>query len=260
VRLIAVAVAVCWVVVGVTLVRSSITLPPQPAVVDSPQTTPSPPLLVLPLVRRAHNGNPHRPPRFCIVRLGSPTRVARWPNGPTKGTLADHTSLGSPVWLWVISRSHAGRWLRVLLPWLPNDSTGWIRLGHRIMRTTRVVLDADLSQRRLRLMRRGRPIVAFRTAIGSPESPTPTGRFSVTDRISTGDPSSPFGWYAFGLSGHQPQLPPGWAGGNQLAIHGTNQPSSIGSAVSAGCLRVSARALWILRKYVLLGTPVVIHQ
>ena len=54
--------------------------------------------------------------------------------------------------------------------------------------------------------------------------PTPTGRFSVTDPIATGDPGGPFGWYAFGLSGHQPNLPPGWSGGDQLAIHGTNSP------------------------------------
>jgi L,D-transpeptidase catalytic domain len=264
-RLIAVAVSICWIAIGATLVRSSITLLPQPAiVVSAPAETP--PVDAHPLAPariatpRVHHGDQRVPARFRIVRLGSPARVARWPNGPTKGTLPDHTSLGSPVWLWVISLSKAGRWLRVLLPWIPNDSTGWIRVGHRRMLTTGVSLDADLSQRRLRVMRHGRPIVAFRTAIGSSMSPTPTGRFSVTDRISTGDPSGSFGWYAFGLSGHQRRLPPGWTGGDQLAIHGTNQPSSIGRAASAGCLRVSARALSILRRYAQLGTPVVIHR
>jgi hypothetical protein len=260
VRFVAVAVGICWIAVGVTLIRGSISLPHHPAVVVSSQNE-MPALDTARLTPRpVQSGEPRRRPRFCIVRLDAPTRVARWPNGPTEGTLPEHTSLGSPVWLWVISRSQAGRWLRVLLPWMPNHSTGWIRLGRRRTVTTTISLDADLSQRRLRLMRRGRPLVAFRTAIGSSASPTPTGRFSVTDRISTGDPTGPFGWYAFGLSGHQTQLPPGWTGGNQLAIHGTNQPSSIGSAVSAGCLRVSARALWILRRYVHLGTPVVIHR
>ena len=96
-------------------------------------------------------------------------------------------------------------------------------------------------------------------AIGAPSTPTPTGRFSVTDRVLTNDPGGPFGWYAFGLSGHQPNLPAGWAGGDQLAIHGTNAPSSIGQAASAGCLRVSATALARLRSLLRLGTPVVIH-
>jgi hypothetical protein len=33
-----------------------------------------------------------------------------------------------------------------------------------------------------------------------------------------GDPSGPFGWYAFGLSGHQPNLPAGWSGGGPHAL------------------------------------------
>jgi lipoprotein-anchoring transpeptidase ErfK/SrfK len=96
-------------------------------------------------------------------------------------------------------------------------------------------------------------------AVGAAASPTPIGRFSVTDPIATGDPAGPFGWYAFGLSGHQPHLPPGWSGGDQLAIHGTNDPSSLGTAASAGCLRVSATALEILKRALRPGTPVVIH-
>ena len=64
--------------------------------------------------------------------------------------------------------------------------------------------------------------------------------------------------YAFGLSGHQPYLPPNWSGGDQLAIHGTDDPASIGTAASHGCLRVSPQALARLRPALHLGTPVVI--
>ncbi len=269
-RLIAAVVPLGCIAFGADLVRSSTSsLVPQPAVImprsdllagavpETPTTVPARPA---PVTMRSVDRKRKHPPTFRLVRLSSPALVARWPNGPAKGILGDHTGLGSPAWLWVVSRSSNGRWLRVVLPWMPNGTTGWIRRGHRRVLTTRVSLDADLSQRRLRLMRNGHPLVAFRSAIGSPVSPTPTGRFSVTDRVATGDPAGPFGWYAFGLSGHQPKLPPGWSGGDQLAIHGTDQPSSIGSAVSAGCLRISARALWILRRYVRLGTPVVIRQ
>ena len=97
-------------------------------------------------------------------------------------------------------------------------------------------------------------------AIGTPSTPTPTGKFYVTDLVATGDPYGPFGWFAFGLSGHQPNLPAGWGGGDQLAIHGTNEPSSIGTAASAGCLRVTAQALSRLRRHLRLGTPVVIRR
>ena len=53
------------------------------------------------------------------------------------------------------------------------------------------------------------------------------------------------GSFAFGISGIQPWLPAGWSGGNQLAIHGTNNPSSIGRSASAGMragLRDDARS------------------
>jgi hypothetical protein len=109
-------------------------------------------------------------------------------------------------------------------------------------------------------MRGNHAVASFPAAIGASPSPTPTGRFSVTDLVATGNPSGPFGWFAFGLSGHQPNLPPGWSGGDQLAIHGTNDPASIGTAASAGCLRVSAQALSVLKANVRLGTPVVIAR
>jgi lipoprotein-anchoring transpeptidase ErfK/SrfK len=67
-----------------------------------------------------------------------------------------------------------------------------------------------------------------------------------------------YGSFAFGISGVQSHLPLGWSGGNQLAIHGTNEPWSIGRSVSAGCLRVSEKALRKLKLLLRLGTPVVI--
>ena len=163
------------------------------------------------------------------------------------------------IWRSSLRSSSHDRWLRVVLPWRPNGQTGWI--ARRGLQTTgsRISIDIDLSRRRLSLLRGDRSIAAFRTGVGGPSSPTPAGKFSVTDRVATGDAQGPFGWYAFGLSGHQPMLPAGWTGGDQLAIHGTNDPSSIGAAVSAGCLHVSSAALTILKQHVPLGTPVVIH-
>jgi hypothetical protein len=81
----------------------------------------------------------------------------------------------------------------------------------------------------------------------------------VTDRVPFAR-GSYLGSFAFGISGIQPRLPPGWSGGNQLAIHGTNDPSSIGRSVSAGCLRVSEAALARLKPLLRLGTPVVITR
>jgi len=195
---------------------------------------------------------------FLLADASAGIAVHVSPGGRVTTRLPATTPLGSPTWLWVLQRH--GRWGEAVLPVRPNGTTGWINLrGLHTVRTRTWVL-ADLARRTVTLMRGGQAALTVPAAIGTPVSPTPTGRFFVTDLVATGDPSGPFGWYAFGLSGHQPNLPPGWGGGDQLAIHGTNAPSSIGTAASAGCLRVSATALGSLRAHLRLGTPVVIAR
>ena len=52
----------------------------------------------------------------------------------------------------------------------------------------------------------------------------------------------------------------GWTQGGPIAIHGTNEPWSIGRAVSNGCIRVPNPVLRRLFKAVPAGTPVVIRR
>ena len=47
-----------------------------------------------------------------------------------------------------------------------------------------------------------------------------------------------------------------WPGGGLAGIHGTNQPSLLGQAVSHGCVRVSNRIASALERLAPLGTPV----
>jgi lipoprotein-anchoring transpeptidase ErfK/SrfK len=231
------------------------------AVAAAPQTASAHPVGMGAAVRsqqRVTHPHPAQPAAFTLVDAGSGAVVRSRPNGRIAGTLPGRTPLGTTTWLWAVKTSNDGRWARVILPWRPNGRTGWISLRGRRTVQSRVWVEADISHRRVNLMLGTRTLRSFVAAVGAPASPTPVGRFSVTDPIATGDPGGPFGWYAFGLSGHQPNLPPGWSGGDQLAIHGTNTPSSLGTAASAGCLRVSATALGILKRYLRPGTPVVI--
>lgn len=215
---------------------------------------------VLPTVEPAQAAARRRPPlRFTLVDAAGAV-VHRHPNGPVIGMIAGTTPLGTHSWAWALRVGPNHDWAQVVLPWRPNGRSGWIQLDGRLRIHTAYWVRADLSSRTVTLMKGRHPRIVFRAAVGAAGTPTPTGKFFVTDRVATGDPYGPFGWFAFGLSGHQPNLPAGWSGGDQLAIHGTNAPSSIGTAASAGCLRVSATALSTLRRYLRLGTPVVIRH
>jgi lipoprotein-anchoring transpeptidase ErfK/SrfK len=151
------------------------------------------------------------------------------------------------------------RWLRVQLPIKPNGATGYVRA--RAVATARVrsrVL-VDLSAKRLTLFRAGRRVFATTVAVGSSATPTPTGRYYVDQRLIPTDAGGPFGPAAIGISAYSTVLT-GWAQGGPIAIHGTNEPWSIGHAVSNGCIRVRNPVLRRLFKVTPAGTPVVIRE
>lgn len=157
----------------------------------------------------------------------------------------------------MLKRSDNGRFGKVTLPYSGSRATGWIRLSGLKLSRTPYSVKADLSRHSVKVMHMGKVIMRFKAATGAPDSPTPTGRYFVTDLVAIPEGGS-FGTYAFGLSGIQTNLPAGWTGGDQLAIHGTDDPGSIGTSASAGCLRVSERSLQRLKKVIQLGTPVTI--
>jgi hypothetical protein len=163
-----------------------------------------------------------------------------------------------PTVAWIQRVSADGRFGRVSVPYVAAPRTGWMRIARLRTSWTGVRVVADLSVHRI-VVRRGTAVL-FRApaATGAAVSPTPPGRYFVTDRIPFPGGGS-FGTFAFGISGIQPHLPPGWTGGDQLAIHGTNAPWSIGRSASAGCLRVSEHVLARLRPLLRLGTPVIVR-
>jgi hypothetical protein len=163
-----------------------------------------------------------------------------------------------PISAWIQRVSKDGAWGLIEIPYVSPARFGWIRLEGLTRAWTKIEVTVDLSSRRLTVTRSGHVLFATPVAIGAPWSPTPPGRYFVTDRVPFWAGSA-LGSFAFGISGIQPHLPAGWSGGDQLAIHGTNDPASIGEAVSAGCVRVSEGTLAKLRPLLVLGTPVIIQ-
>jgi lipoprotein-anchoring transpeptidase ErfK/SrfK len=148
-------------------------------------------------------------------------------------------------------------WIRVLLPQRPNGSAGWIREDHVDLVPLREKLLVDLSERTLRRYRGGELIDTFSVGVGTPATPTATGRFFVWATVAYADDRGPYGSFALGLSGFSDVITD-WAGGGRMAIHGTWKASDRGRAVSYGCVRVFNPELERLQD-VPMGTPVVIR-
>jgi lipoprotein-anchoring transpeptidase ErfK/SrfK len=166
------------------------------------------------------------------------------------------TPLGSDTWLLILH--HHGRHGVALIPTSGAPKTARIDLAELDLRWTRIRVDVDLSRLRLSVLRGHRLLGSFPVAAGMASTPTPTGRFSVTDRI-TFPSGSTYGRFALGLSVNQSHPLRGWHGGSQIAIHGTSRPGSIGRYASLGCIRVPRPALRLLERIVPLGGPVTIH-
>ena len=159
----------------------------------------------------------------------------------------------------VRNRSCRATWYHVQLPMRPNGASGYVRA--RALWVTRVPtrIEVDVSARRLSFFRRGRLVLRSRVAVGSGGTPTPYGRFYVNQRLIPSNPSGPFGPGAIGISAFSNVLT-GWAQGGPIAIHGTDAPSSIGHAVSNGCIRVHNPVLVRIFRSTLAGTPVIIRR
>ncbi len=149
-------------------------------------------------------------------------------------------------------------WYHVQLPLRPNGVTGWVAADEVALAAVTTRIEVDLSGRRVTLFDRGRRILTAEAAIGSAQTPTPTGRYYVNQRLVPADPSGPFGPGAIGISAFSDVLT-GWTQGGPIAIHGTNRPELIGGAVSNGCIRVRNAELRQLFDRVRAGTPVVVH-
>lgn len=152
-----------------------------------------------------------------------------------------------------------GRWLQVFLPMRPNGIKGWVPLGAVRLFTTAFALRVDLTAHRLFLIAANRVKRTFKIGVGRSVSPTPSGRYFITELLKQPDPGGVYGPYAFGLSAYSGVYQHFGRGGNgQIGIHGTDEPWAIGSDVSHGCIRLANRDITWLARRLPLGVPVTI--
>jgi lipoprotein-anchoring transpeptidase ErfK/SrfK len=171
-------------------------------------------------------------------------------------TLRARTFHGRRLALVFLVKRRRGIWLEVHLPTRPNRATGWIRPHAVRLSQTAYRIEVRLRSHRLVLWRGRRAVLRTPIATGRAVSPTPTGRYYVTDLIRPPDPHGFFGPYALGLSAHSDVYTSFEGGDGQVGIHGTSRPGALGRDVSHGCIRVRNAAIVRLAHTVPLGTPV----
>jgi len=105
-------------------------------------------------------------------------------------------------------------------------------------------ITVNTGARTLTLYKDGSVYKTYPVAVGKPATPTPKGTFKIKNKAI--NPGGPFGARWLGLT----------APGGSYGIHGTNNPSSIGKAVSNVCIRMYNKDVIELSNLVSIGTTV----
>lgn len=196
-----------------------------------------------------------------VAQAVVPATVARSAPADDAPPIADFTNptgSGAPlVFLAVDGGEASAEWIEVLLPVQPNGTTGWIKRNDVELTNNPYRLRIDRSKFQLQVFYRNDLWLESTVAIGTGATPTPVGDFYLLELLRPLQENSPYGPFAFGLSGFSEVLESfGGADAAIIGIHGTNDPSSIGSEVSHGCVRLDNAVIEQLASTLPLGTPV----
>jgi lipoprotein-anchoring transpeptidase ErfK/SrfK len=123
--------------------------------------------------------------------------------------------------------------LSIVIPGLPTPNTIPFQI------------DVSIKKRQLRLLKNGVLQKQYPIAVGKILNNTPVGNFIIINKAP--NPGGPFGTMWMSLSKES------------YGIHGTNNPSSIGKAVSKGCIRMYNKDVEELARIIPIGTQVLIH-
>lgn len=178
------------------------------------------------------------------------------PDGKVLRVLANPTIENATLNTWVKERR--GLWLRVQLPVRPNHAEGWVRLTDMAQYEVPYRVVVQRCAKRVTVFKNGVQVWQRPGAVGKPSTPTPLGSFYV-DFVAPMRYGGSYGPYLVSVAGFSNVLQQfGKNGIGQIAIHGTNKPSSVGKAASNGCVRLHNKDLVDLVSFLPEGAPVLI--
>lgn len=176
------------------------------------------------------------------------------PGGEPVTDLKNPTPIGVPLVFLVVDERDD--WLEVQLPIRPNGSTGWIKADEVQLNTVSYALEVSIEDRTVTLLQDGNRINTFNAAVGTGDTPTPTGEYYLTELLQPINDG--YGPYAFGVSAFSDVLNSFGGGPGQIGLHGTPDEDTIGEAVSHGCIRLNNEDITHLAQILPLGTPITI--
>jgi lipoprotein-anchoring transpeptidase ErfK/SrfK len=127
-------------------------------------------------------------------------------------------------------------WINVLLPVRPNGTDGWVRRADVTLTANQFHIEVRLEAHQIRVFNGRQRVLQAPIGVGTTNTPTPGGAFYIRSLIAS--TVSAYGTYAFGLSGFSEVHESFNGGPGDIGIHGTNDPSTIGTDVSNGCIRL----------------------
>ena len=204
-------------------------------------------------------GSLQNPDAALVAQVKGDTQIyAAAGDEESEMTMPWTTILGTVTVLVVVDQPMDG-WAEVMLPIRPNGSTGYVRTDAVKLYAVAGKIIVDLSDKQLIYTVDDEEILTTSIAIGTASNPTPTGSFFVTDSVTLSNPGSPWGPHALGLSARSDTITEYNGGDGIIGIHGTSNPSSIGTAASLGCVRLPNEVITMLYAMVPIGTPVEIR-
>ncbi|WP_260855712.1 L,D-transpeptidase family protein [Curtobacterium sp. 9128] len=213
---------------------------PTPAATPSPSGTPGPQLAV------------DAPASTTVAAAtGDTVPVSAEPGGKATEQLANPQKSGAPLVFRVTDQRDG--WVQVQLAQRPNGSTGWVPSSAVDLSTTPYAIVVDEATNTLDLYKDGSVLHSYSVATGTGGTPTPTGRFALTELLAPTNKG--YGPYAYGTTAFSDVLNSFGGGPGQIGLHGTDDASSIGSDASHGCVRMRNADITALAKMLPLGTP-----
>jgi lipoprotein-anchoring transpeptidase ErfK/SrfK len=157
----------------------------------------------------------------------------------------------------LVAQELGDNWVEVYLPTGEPGSTGWIERDDVTLTRHHFRIEVALEAHSLRVYSGDDVLVSAPVAVG-PDAPGAGDRFFITDLVRPPNPAGVYGAYAYGLSGSDNDLAAFAAADGVVALHGTADPSTLGTDTDRGAIAVDPAVIANLVDTVglPLGTPV----